>query len=133
MEWRCRLGHAPVGFVIGATRGFGPPSPRVGPPQQLGVPRFDSKGADFAAWLERFRVEVYGGWVVPEIVKRAYAQLEFVVERTGRVSSAKVIDPSGIPAFDEGARNAILGAKLLPLPDAYHQSRVKMRIVFFYH
>jgi TonB family protein len=105
----------------------------VGPPKRLGAPRFDAKGADFTAWLDRFRVEVYGGWVVPDIVKRAYAQLEFVVERDGRVSSAKIIDPSGVPAYDEGVRNAILGGKLLPLPAAYPQSRVKMRVVFFYN
>ena len=47
------------------------------------------------------------------------AIVAFVIERDGRVSSARVVRPSGEPVFDENVRRAVLrGAPYGPLPAA---------------
>ena len=112
---------------------------RVGPNAQsetlprLSAPRFDPQGADFTAWLNHFRAEVYANWIAPkpaELGPHAHADLEFTVERDGSVSSIRLLSPSGTPAFDLAAMKALSHGMFLRLPPRYTSSQVTMDVSF---
>jgi periplasmic protein TonB len=104
--------------------------------QQMGPLFFDPKGADFTAWYNQFKNEVYRNWIVPPSVAfgaRGHVDLEFRVERDGRLSALRIVRSSGTPALDRAARNALLGGRFLPLPDDYAPAQVAMQVSFFYN
>ena len=69
----------------------GPRGVESGTGQQMGPLFFDPQGADFTAWINHFKNEVYRNWIVPPSVAlgaRGHVDLEFRVERDGRVFGA---------------------------------------------
>jgi protein TonB len=106
--------------------------------QQMGTSPllFDPQGADFTAWTNHFKNEVYRNWIVPPSVSlgiRGQVEIEFVIERDGTMSSVRLLRSSGTPALDRAARNALLGSRLLPLPSDYRPDQVTIQVTFFYN
>jgi TonB family protein len=113
---------------------------------QLGLPSgaghnvgglmFDPQGADFTAWLNRFKNEVYRNWIVPEAALFGYhghVDFEFTVERDGTMSSLRMLKSSGTTSLDRAAEIALRGSRLLPLPNDYGPPRVTMQVTFLYN
>ena len=97
---------------------------------------FDPQGADFTAWIQHWKNEVYRNWIVPlsaEFGRSGQVDFEFVVERSGSVTDVRLLQSSGIPAYDRAARNALLGSRLLPLPADYAPPTVTIKVAFLYN
>jgi len=97
---------------------------------------FDPEGADFTVWVNHFKNEVYRNWIVPQpalLGFRGHVDLEFTVERDGRLTNLRMHKSSGTPALDRAAHNALLGSRLLPLPAEFRPQRVSMQVTFFYN
>jgi len=112
---------------------FGSPT---GTSQDIAGLRFDPQGADFSLWIERFRTEVYRNWIIPQPAMMGFkgrVEIEFVVERDGRVSSVRIVQPSGTGAFDRAAQNALLGSRFAPLPADYRPASVTIVATFYYN
>ena len=108
----------------------------TGTGQQTGPLFFDPQGADFTAWIEHWKNEVYRNWILPQPALMGFSghvDLEFTVERDGTVSSLRMLKSSGTSSFDRAARNALLGARLLPLPADYGPPRVTIQVGFYYN
>jgi TonB family protein len=108
----------------------------TGTGQNMGPLFFDPQGADFTAWINHFKNEVYRNWIVPPSVSmgiRGHVDLQFRVARDGRVLEVALVRSSGTPALDRAARNALLGGRFLPLPADYRPAQVVMDIAFFYN
>ncbi|HVR71421.1 MAG TPA: energy transducer TonB [Vicinamibacteria bacterium] len=104
--------------------------------QQMGPLFFDREGADFTAWVNHFKGEIYRNWIVPQSAlmgaARGHVDLEFTVERDGTLAEVRLLKSSGTPALDRAAANALVGARYLSLPADYRPSRVTMQVSFFY-
>jgi TonB family protein len=59
--------------------------------------------------------------------------IEFRVERDGRVSALRVVRSSGTTALDRAAANALLGGRFPPLPEDFRPAQVVMQVSFFYN
>jgi protein TonB len=114
----------------------GPMGLPTGTGQQMGPLFFDPQGADFTAWINHFKNEVYRNWIVPQPVLlgfRGHVDLEFSVERDGTLTGLRLLKSSGTRALDRAAQNALLGSRLLPLPPDYRPPRITMQVTFFYN
>jgi TonB family protein len=120
-----RLGQMGAGGLDGTTG------------QKMGPLFFDPQGADFTAWINHFTNEVYRNWIVPQAALfgavHGHVDFEFTVERDGTVTNLRLLKPSGTPALDRAAANALLGSRLLPLPADYGPPSVTMQVSFFYN
>jgi len=124
-NWERRLGEG--GGAWGVPGGAG---------KQMGPLFFDPEGADFTSWINHFKNEVYRNWIVPEAALfgfRGHVDFEFSVERNGHLTGLKLLLPSGTVALDRAAQNALLGSRLLPLPQDFAPPSVTMRVTFFYN
>lgn len=104
--------------------------------QQMGPLFFDPEGADFTLWINHFKNEVYRNWIVPQpalLGFRGHVDLEFTVERDGRLTNLRMLKGSGTAALDRAAENALLGSRLMPLPADFGPPRVSMQVSFFYN
>ena len=114
----------------------GPRGLESGTGQQMGPLFFDPQGADFTAWINHFKNEVYRNWIVPPSVSfgaRGHVDIAFVVERNGSVTDLRLVRSSGTPALDRAARNALLGSRLLPLPNDFRPARMPVEVSFLYN
>ena len=114
----------------------GPRGIVTGTGQNMGALFFDPQGADFTAWVNHFKNEVYRNWIVPPSVSmgaRGQVSIEFVVERSGAMSGLRILQSSGTPALDRAARNALLGSRFLALPSDFRPDQVLMQVTFFYN
>jgi len=115
----------------------GPRGLPSGTGQQVGPLFFDPQGADFTAWINHFKNEVYRNWIVPESVRlgyhRGHVDIEFTVERDGSLSEARIVKSSGTAVLDRAALNALQGSRFLPLPADFAPPRVTMQAIFFYN
>jgi protein TonB len=114
----------------------GPMGLPTGTGQQMGPLFFDPQGADFTAWINHFKNEVYRNWIVPQPVLlgfRGHVDLEFSVERDGTMTGLRMLKSSGTRALDRAAQNALLGSRLLPLPPDFRPPRITMQVTFFYN
>jgi TonB family protein len=118
-------------LVEPATTPAAPPAQLGEPPAStVGEPSFDARGADFAAWIAHFKNAVGLAWRPPDAAAAGPSRVgvEFVVERDGKVSAARVRESSGTPSIDRSAASAVQNARLLPLPDAYPEPNAMMRV-----
>jgi TonB family protein len=107
-----------------------------GAEQQVGPLFFDREGADFTSWVQHFQDDVYRNWIAPQPALMGFkgqVELEFTVERDGRMSELRYLRSAGTPALDRAARNALVGSRFLPLPADFAPPRVTMRVIFFYN
>jgi TonB family protein len=107
----------------------------AGEGRQMGPLFFDPEGADFTAWINHFKNEVYRNWMLPQAALLGFkgnVDLEFVVARDGTLSSLTLVTSAGAAALDRSAQNALLGSRLLALPADYGPTEVRMRVRFIY-
>jgi protein TonB len=113
------------------------PSGEGGAVRQMGPLLFDDEGADFTAWINHWRTEVYRNWIVPQAVlfgfRSGHVDFEFTVERDGTMSALRMLKTSGVPALDRAAENALRGSRMLALPGDYRPARVTMQVTFIYN
>jgi TonB family protein len=113
------------------------PTGEGGAVRQMGPLLFDDQGADFTAWINHWRNEVYRNWIVPQAVlfgfRKGHVDFEFVVERDGSLSSLRMLKSSGVPALDRAAENALRGSRMLALPGDYRPPRITMQVMFLYN
>ena len=105
------------------------------PGYQMGPLFFDPEGADFTRWINHFKGEVYRNWIIPEpalLGLQGKVEIDFTVERGGKISRIILISSSGVPALDRAAMNALQASLLLPLPDDYPRNSVTMKAIFSY-
>jgi TonB family protein len=104
--------------------------------QQMGPLFFDPEGADFTAWINHFKNEVYRNWIVPQSALmgavRGHVDFEFSVQRDGTLAEVRLLKSSGTPALDRAAANALIGSRYLALPSDYRPARVTMQVSFYY-
>jgi len=119
--------------------GAGDPGPLgvpTGAGGQMGPLFFDPQGADFTAWIQRFKNEVYRNWIVPPSASLGWSgqvDFEFVVDRHGTITEVTLLESSGTAAYDRAARNALVDSRLLPLPDDFAPATVTMKVGFVYN
>lgn len=105
--------------------------------RQMGPLFFDPAGADFTAWINHWRNEVYRNWIVPQAVifgfRSGHVDFEFTVERDGRLSDVRMLKSSGVKALDKAAENALRGGRMLPLPGDFRPPRVTIQVTFIYN
>ena len=96
---------------------------------------FDPEGADFTAWINHFKNEVYRNWIVPQAALMGFkgaAEVAFEVARDGTLLSLTLEGSSGTASLDRAAQNAVLGSRLLALPADYGPAEITMRVRFIY-
>lgn len=104
--------------------------------QQMGPLFFDPQGADFTAWINHFKNEVYRNWIVPQPALmgfRGHVDIQFVVARDGSIRDLKVLKSSGMAALDRAAHNALAGSQFLALPADYGPDLITMQVAFYYN
>lgn len=104
--------------------------------QQMGAFFFDPQGADFTAWLNHFKNEVYRNWILPQPALmgfRGHVDLEFTVARDGSVTSVRLLKTSGTNSLDRAAQNALQASQALRLPSDYSPDSVTMQVTFYYN
>jgi TonB family protein len=104
--------------------------------QNTGPLDFDPQGADFTAWINQWKNEVYRNWIVPPsftLGAKGRVELRFTVERDGRLSAVSVVKSSGTPSLDRAAQNALVSSRLLPLPSDFGPARVTIGVTFLYN
>jgi protein TonB len=104
--------------------------------RRIGPLFFDPEGADFTEWVNHFKNEVYRNWLPPQSVLlgfRGHVDIEFAVERDGRITGLSIVKSSGTPSLDRAAVNALLASRLMPLPADYAPARAPMQVSFFYN
>jgi TonB family protein len=113
------------------------PSGEGGAIRQMGPLLFDDQGADFTAWINHWRTEVYRNWIVPQAVlfgfRSGHVDFEFTVERDGTMSSVRMLKSSGVNALDRAAENALRGSRYLPLPGDFRPARLTIQVSFLYN
>jgi TonB family protein len=104
--------------------------------QQMGPLFFDPQGADFTAWINHFKNEVYRNWIVPQAALfgavHGHVDFSFTVHRDGTLAEVRLLKSSGTAALDRAAANALFGSRLLALPADYRPDSVTIQISFFY-
>ncbi|HVQ31050.1 MAG TPA: TonB family protein [Vicinamibacteria bacterium] len=114
----------------------GPLGLESGTGKQMGPLFFDPMGADFTAWLQQFKTEVYRNWIMPQAATfgiRGHVDIEFTVERDGSLSQCRILTTSGNPALDKSAKNSLESSMFLPLPSDFGPKNVTMRASFWYN
>jgi TonB family protein len=115
------------------------PAPPPRPPEAslekpfLGALRFDPNGADFSAWAQVFKAEIYRTWrgaPGPDPTTDLMAVIQFVVRRDGSVTETTVVTSSGSPRFDGAAQRALYATALAPLPPDYSGKEIRMTLQF---
>jgi TonB family protein len=104
--------------------------------QNVGGLHFDPQGADFTAWVNQFRLEVYKNWILPPSATlglRGHVDIEFVVERNGKLSSLQIVKKSGTVSLDRAVEQAFKESHFAPLPADYRPPRITMVASFFYN
>ena len=104
--------------------------------RQMGPLLFDPQGADFTAWINQWRNEVYRNWIPPQAAFFGFGGgevgFEFTVERDGSLSSVRALSSTGSRPLDRAAENGLRGARMLPLPSDYAPARLTIQVTFIY-
>lgn len=128
-----KIGRTLALAAIAASGSGEPPAP-MGPSLGVASLRFDPRDADFSAWLERFRVEIYERWpsqaAALQLGDSGRVELEFTVTRSGSVGRTRVRQASGPKRLRQAAEGTVRAARLLPLPPAYEPRTLTARATF---
>jgi len=111
-------------------------NPQGGQAQQGADIQFDSKGVDFGPWLRRFKAQVEKNWWVPEAAwfLKGHVVIQFYVERDGRITDLKIVEPSTVEAFNGPALNSLrMSNPTMPLPTEYPSDRAFFTVTFHYN
>lgn len=111
-------------------------NPEGGAVDQGSEIQFDSKGVDFGPWLRRFRAQVESNWLIPQaaMVMHGHVAIRLAVHRSGALTNIRIIQPSGIEAFDSAAVAALkMSNPTMRLPDSYPGDVIDPFTVTFYY
>lgn len=111
------------------------PGTPSGVDRQMGGLLFDPQGADFTAWANHFKNEVYRNWILPQTALMGFGghvDFEFQVGRDGTITNVTMLKSSGTRSLDRAAQNALLGSRLLPLPADFGPPQLTAQITFYY-
>ena len=111
-------------------------NPQGGQAQQGADIQFDSKGVDFGPWLRRFKAQVEKIWWVPDAAwfLKGHVVIQFYVERDGRITDLKIVEPSTVEAFNGPALNSLkMSNPTMPLPPEYPSDRAFFTVTFHYN
>ena len=64
---------------------------------------------------------------------RGHVEIEFRIERDGKMTALRVVRGSGTQSLDRAAVNALLGSRSLPLPADYRPDSLVITVTFFYN
>jgi protein TonB len=98
--------------------------------------QFDSKGVEFGPWLRRFVAQVKRNWFVPQaaMLMRGRVVIQFYVLKNGAITELRIVQTSGIPAFDQSSFSALrLSNPTMPLPAEYPDDRAFFTVTFHYN
>jgi TonB family protein len=98
--------------------------------------QFDSKGVEFGPWLRRFVARVKRNWFVPQAAwtLKGRVVIQFYVLKDGTILDIRVVQPSGIDAFNTAAVNALkMSNPVAALPPEYPTDRVFFTVTFHYN
>lgn len=112
------------------------PRSSSGRENRIGALYLDPLGADFTAWVKRFKNETYRNWVPPRAPSggvQGCTQIQLTVSRDGDVADLKVTHPSGDKTFDRTAEVAIRRSRFLPLPADYAPRSLAVEVAFFHN
>jgi outer membrane biosynthesis protein TonB len=104
----------------------------------------DTQGVDFAAYIERMRIEILRHWyevlppsVFPPILKKGKLLIQFSIMPDGSVRGMRLLATSGDDALDRAAWGGIVGSNPLPpLPPEFIQkggTDLTLRGMFIYN
>ena len=98
---------------------------------------FDPEGADFTAWINHWRSEVYRNWIVPQAVLfgfgSGHVDFEFTVERDGSLGALRMLKSSACARWTVRPRTPCAAAACCPLPGDFRPARVTMQVTFIYN
>jgi protein TonB len=97
----------------------------------------DTADPRYRPYLAGVKRRIWECWDVPAPPRggsvRGTLVVEFTLTRSGRVDAAAVSDPSGVPAFDRAALEAVARAgPYPPLPASIAGSALRVRARFVY-
>jgi TonB family protein len=98
--------------------------------------QFDSKGVEFGPWLRRFVAQVKRNWFVPQAAwtLKGRVVIQFYVMKDGTILDIRVVQPSGVDAFNTAAFNALkMSNPTVALPPEYPTDRVFFTVTFHYN
>jgi len=117
---------------------FAPPSHR-GTASSLEL-LSDPQGVDFRPYLTQILATVRRNWlaVIPESARiegrRGRVQIQFIVDRSGRVPKLVIASPSGSESLDRAAVTGISASHPFPpLPAGFKGDQVKLQFAFTYN
>ncbi len=111
-------------------------NPQGGQSDQGADIQFDSKGIDFGPWIRRFIAQVKRNWFVPQaaMLLKGHVVIQFNVLRNGTLTDIKIVQKSGIDAFDIAAFNSLkLSNPTMVLPPDYPDDKVLFTVTFHYN
>src|SRR5262245_8298746 len=96
----------------------------------IGPLSFDPRGADFHAWVNEFKNQLYRRWPPTGIAEEAsgHVTLEFSVARDGSVRRVRVKEQSGDKSVTVAAQKALRAGRFLPLPADYKEASISMQL-----
>jgi TonB family protein len=100
---------------------------------EFGSARLDASGFDSPYYLNVLFGKIRNLWENPfEGPDKIECTIYFVVSRDGHVVDSAIETSSGIPAYDQAALRAVLGAKPPPLPNQFELDELGIHLVFQY-
>lgn len=84
-----------------------------------------------AEYIAKIRQKVRANWILPpDLQGNPEAVFEVIQLPTGEVISARVLKPSGNPAYDAAVERAILKSSPLPLPSSRNDFSRVLKLTF---
>jgi TonB family protein len=99
----------------------------------------DPQGVDFKPYLVQVLAAVRRNWmaVIPEsgrMGRRGLVQVQFSIDRSGRVPKLVIATPSGTEAFDRAAVAGVSASNPFPpLPAAFKGDQIRLQLSFAYN
>jgi TonB family protein len=127
---------APAGTLGAALRSLQEYS-RAGSGKSFGPSiQFDTKGVEFGPWIRRFVAQMKRSWFIPyaAMSKQGHVVITFNVQKNGTITDIAIHTPSGVDAFDNAARGAVIASsQTYPLPPEYPADRAFFTVTFYYN
>jgi TonB family protein len=84
-------------------------------------------------YLATMITRIRSAWTPNQGGARGTSLIRFTIQRDGRITDATIFQPSGTTTLDTAALRAVLATRTLPpLPDAYSNPTLTMRLSFLY-
>jgi protein TonB len=112
--------------------GAGTPAEGAGSSLSFGtsVASFESD-FPFTFYVDQMLTLIGANWLKPEATEGTVAVVAFQIQRDGRITDVKLLEPSGVGVYDRAAVRAVYSANPLPpLPPEYAGDRLGVHLRF---